>query len=285
METVIGVFSSRDHAEKAITELRGHLSEDSIVFLTRSENEATQVVKELGAVVGGIAGGATGLYAGIIASLLVPGLGPVFAIGAGAAALLGLAGAGGGSAIGKMVAHDSRTAATPDEQCSEDILFFHEVLQAGRSLIIVRTESKEIAALASGILDRLGIAMPEKTPARMQTATRQLDGATVVDVSGRITLGEGNVILREVVRELVNQGNTNIILNLAEVHYVDSSGLGELVKTLTTVRNRGGKLTLANPNQRILHLLELTKLTAIFDIEPNEANAIQSFTKDTKSVA
>jgi anti-sigma B factor antagonist len=285
METVIGVFSSRDHAEKAITELRGHLSEDSIVFLTRSENEATQVVKELGAVVGGIAGGATGLYAGIIASLLVPGLGPVFAIGAGAAALLGLAGAGGGSAIGKMVAHDSRTAATPDEQCSEDILFFHEVLQAGRSLIIVRTESKEIAALASGILDRLGIAMPEKTPARMQTATRQLDGATVVDVSGRITLGEGNVILREVVRELVNQGNTNIILNLAEVHYVDSSGLGELVKTLTTVRNRGGKLKLANPNQRILHLLELTKLTAIFDIEPNEANAIQSFTKDTKSVA
>jgi anti-sigma B factor antagonist len=285
METVIGVFSSRDHAEKAIQELRGHLSEDSIVFLTRSENEATQVIKELGAVVGGIAGGATGLYAGIVASLLVPGLGPVFAIGAGAAALLGLAGAGGGSAIGKIVSHDSRTAATPDEQCSEDVIFFHEVLKEGRSLIIVRTESKEIAALACGILDRQGIAMPEKTPARMQTATRHIDGVAVVDISGRITLGEGNVVLREVVRELVNQGNTNIVLNLAEVHYVDSSGLGELVKTLTTVRNKGGKLKLANPNQRILHLLELTKLATIFDIEPNEAEAVRSLTKDTKAVA
>jgi anti-sigma B factor antagonist len=284
METVIGVFSSRDHAEKAIKELRDHISEDSIVFLTRSENEATRVSKELGAVVGSIAGGATGLYAGIAASLLVPGLGPVFALGAGAAALLGLAGAGGGGAIGKIVAHDSHTAATPEQKCSEDIGFFREVLKEGRSLIIVRTESKEIATLACGILDRLGIGMQERTPAQMQTVARKVEGVTVVDISGRVTLGE-NALLREVVRELVDQGNTSIVLNLRDVHYIDSSGLGELVKTLTTVRNKGGKLKLANLSKRIVNLLELTRLAAVFDIEPDEADAIRSLTVDTKAVA
>jgi hypothetical protein len=97
METAIGVFASRDRAEEAIKELKERLPEESLVFLTRSESEATRVSKEFGKVVGGIAGGATGLYAGIIASLLVPGIGPVFALRAGAAAVLGLAGAGGGS--------------------------------------------------------------------------------------------------------------------------------------------------------------------------------------------
>ena len=87
--------------------------------------------------------------------------------------------------------------------------------------------------------------MRDRTPVRMQTSTRQLDGVTILDISGRITLGEGNVVLREIVRDLVDQGNKRILLNLGEVQYIDSSGVGELVKTHTTVRNQGGELKLA----------------------------------------
>ena len=84
METAIGVFASRNRAEEAIKELRQHVPDPSIIFLTRSENEAVRASKEMGATVGGIAAGGAGLYAGIAAAILVPGLGPVFAIGAGA---------------------------------------------------------------------------------------------------------------------------------------------------------------------------------------------------------
>ena len=92
METAIGVFASRDRAEEAVKELKQHVPEDSIVFLTRSETEAKTVGKELGTFVGGFAGGAAGMSAGVVAAtLLVPGLGAVFALGFGAAALLGLA--------------------------------------------------------------------------------------------------------------------------------------------------------------------------------------------------
>lgn len=281
METAIGVFASRDRAEEAIKELREHLPEDSIVFLTRSESEAARVNKEFSKVVGGIAGSATGLYAGIVASLLVPGLGPVFAIGAGAAALLGLAGAGGGTALSKMVGHDAQSAPTPEEKCSEDVAFFREVLKEGRSLIVVRTESKELATTACGILDRLGLGMQAGAPAKMQTTTRRVSGAVVIDISGRITLGEGNVLLRELVRELVDNGDRHIVLNLAEVQYIDSSGLGELVKTHTTVRNKGGQLRLVSLNTRVNDLLEMTRLSAVFDILPDEASAIQSLAADS----
>jgi anti-sigma B factor antagonist len=190
--------------------------------------------------------------------------------------LLGLAGAGGGTALSKLVTHNTQSSTTPEEKCSEDVAFFREVLKEGRSLIVVRTESKELATTACGILDRLGLGMQAGTPAKMQTATRQVNGATVIDISGRITLGEGNVLLREVVRELMDKGDRHIVLNLAEVQYMDSSGLGELVKTHTTVRNKGGQLRLVNLNNRVNDLLQLTRLSAVFDIEPDEASAIQS---------
>src|SRR6202171_1960806 len=109
MESAIGVFASRDSAEEAVKELKQHVPEDSIVFLTRSENEAKRIGKELGTFVGGFTGGAAGMTAGVVAAtLLVPGLGPVFALGFGAAALLGLAGAGAGSTLGKAIAHEDQ---------------------------------------------------------------------------------------------------------------------------------------------------------------------------------
>jgi anti-sigma B factor antagonist len=278
VETAIGVFSSRDRAEEAVKELLQHgVPEQSIVFLTRSENEAKTVAKELGATVGGFVGGAAGMSGGVIAAtLLLPGIGPVFALGFGAAALLGLAGAGAGASLLGLSDADAPKP-TPDEKCSEDVSFFREVLQEGRSLIVVRTDSHETATSACGILDRLGLGMQGQTPVKMQTATRQVGGVTVLDISGRITLGEGNVVLREIVRDLTEKGQKRIVLNLGEVHYIDSSGVGELVKSHTTIRNQGGELKLTNLNKRVNDLLQITRLSAVFDIQKDEASAVASF--------
>ena len=282
MESAIGVFASRDQAEQAVKELKQHVPEDSIVFLTRSENEAKTVGKELGSFVGGFTGGAAGMTAGVVAAtLLVPGLGPVFALGFGAATLLGLAGAGAGSALGKAIAHDEGTPQpTPDERCSEEAAFFREVLKEGRSLIVVRTDSQEVAASVSGVLDRLGMGMQKRTPVKMQMATRHVGDVAVLDLRGRITVGEGNVVLREAVRELTDKGNKKIILNLSQVHYIDSAGLGDLVRVHTTVRHQGGKLKLANLSKQVEDMFQTTRLSAVFDIERDEASAIRSLSGD-----
>lgn len=280
METAIGVFSSRDHAEEAVRELRQRgVPEQAIVFLTRSESEAKGIAKEFGAYVGGFVGGAGGMTAGVVAAtLLLPGIGTVFALGLGAAALLGGAGATVGSAVGSGATHDAEAPEpSPDEKCSEDAAFFREVLKEGRSLIVVRTESQEMATSACAILDRLGLGMQGKTPVKMQTSTRQIGDVIVLDVSGRITLGQGNVMLREIVRDLADKGNKRIVLNLGEVDYIDSSGLGELVKTHTTIRNKGGELKLANLNKRVHELLQMTRLSSVFDIRKDEASALNSF--------
>ncbi len=111
----------------------------------------------------------------------------------------------------------------------------------------------------------------------MKTSTRQVAGVTVVDLSGRITLGEGSVVLRDVVRELVAKGNKKILLNLAEVTYIDSSGIGELVSAFTSVRNQGGELKLLNLTKKVHDLLQITKLYTVFDIKDDMAAAVASF--------
>lgn len=288
METAIGVFSSRERAEAAVRELLGtRVPEESIVFLTRSEPEAVTQGRQAGATIGGFMGMATGMSAGVtVATLMLTGIGTVFALGFGAAALLGLAGAGTGAAVGKAITEGGDSPQpTPDEKCSEDVLFFREVLREGRSLVVVRTESKEIASSACAILDRLGLSIEGKTPVKMRTDTRQVEDVAIVDVSGRITVGEGNVMLREVVRQLIEAGHKKIAMNLHDVGYVDSSGLGELVKAYTTVCNQGGELKLVNPSKRVQDLLQLTRLSAVFTIEADEASAIQSFSAAAGSKA
>jgi anti-sigma B factor antagonist len=288
METAIGVFTSRDHAEKAVKELLEQgVPEESMVFLTRSETEAKSAAKGFGAFVGGFAGGAVGMTTGVVAaSLLLPGVGTVFALGFGAATLLGLTGAGAGAAIGSAAGGDSESPkpATTDKS-SDDIAFFREVLKEGRSLIVVRTESQQLATSACEVLDRLGLGMQNRTPLKMQTALRRIDDVVVLDISGRITLGEGNVMLREIVLDVADEGNKKIILNLGQVNYIDSSGMGELVKTHTTVRNQGGQLRLINLNKRVNDLFQMTRLSTVFHIERDEASAIKSLRGDTPSQA
>jgi anti-sigma B factor antagonist len=113
----------------------------------------------------------------------------------------------------------------------------------------------------------------------MKVSTRQVDGITVLDLSGRITLGEGSVQLRDAVRDLLAKGQKKILLNLGEVNYIDSSGIGELVSAFTTVKNQGGDLKLLNLTKKVHDLLQITKLYTVFDVKDDEASAIGSFAK------
>ncbi len=113
----------------------------------------------------------------------------------------------------------------------------------------------------------------------MKISTRQVDGVTILDLSGRITLGEGSVQLRDAVRDLLSKGQKHILLNLADVNYIDSSGIGELVSAFTTVRNQGGELKLLKLTKKVHDLLQITKLYTVFDIKDDEAEAIASFPK------
>ena len=107
--------------------------------------------------------------------------------------------------------------------------------------------------------------------------TRQVGDVTVVDVSGRITLGEGSSALRDLLKELIGKGNKKILLNLGEVTYIDSSGIGELVSGFTTVSNQGGTMKLLGLTKRVQDLLQITKLYTVFDIHEEEAHALRSF--------
>jgi anti-sigma B factor antagonist len=113
----------------------------------------------------------------------------------------------------------------------------------------------------------------------MKASNRQVNGVTVVDMSGRITLGEGSVVLRDSIRDLIGKGQKKILLNLGDVTYIDSSGIGELVSAFTAVRREGGELKLLNLTKKVHDLLQITKLYTVFDIKDDEATAIQAFGK------
>lgn len=113
----------------------------------------------------------------------------------------------------------------------------------------------------------------------MKVSNRQVDGVSIVDMSGRITLGEGSVVLRDTIRDMVGKGNKKILLNLGDVTYIDSSGIGELVSAFTAVRREGGELKLLNLTKKVHDLLQITKLYTVFDIKDDEASAIKSFSK------
>ena len=111
----------------------------------------------------------------------------------------------------------------------------------------------------------------------MQIDQRAVEGVIVLDVKGKITLGEGDELLKDKVNSLVNQGHKKIVLNLAEVPYIDSAGLGEIVRTYTTVSRQGGSLKLLNLTKRITDLLAITKLLTVFETYDTEADAVRSF--------
>jgi anti-sigma B factor antagonist len=111
----------------------------------------------------------------------------------------------------------------------------------------------------------------------LHATCRDNAGVAVVDFSGRITLGEGSALLRDTIRTLTVSGQKKILLNLADVDYIDSAGIGELVGAYTTVRNATGELKLLNLTKRVHDLLQITKLVTVFDVHSEEWTAIHSF--------
>ncbi len=111
----------------------------------------------------------------------------------------------------------------------------------------------------------------------VKLTTRQVGDVTVIDAVGRITLGEGASTFRDKVRELVTSGNKKLLLNLGEVSYIDSSGIGEMVSGFTTVTNQGGVVKLLNLTKRVKDLLQITKLYTVFEVFEDEATAVRSF--------
>jgi len=113
----------------------------------------------------------------------------------------------------------------------------------------------------------------------MKASSRKVDGVTIIDLSGRITLGEGSVVLRDTVKDISSKGEKKILLNLGDVTYIDSSGIGELVSAYTSVRNAGGELKLLNLTKKVHDLLQITKLYTVFDVQDDEASAIAAFNR------
>ena len=111
----------------------------------------------------------------------------------------------------------------------------------------------------------------------IRATTRDLGRVVVVDISGRITLGEGSSTLRNLLRDLLSQGHKKIVLNLADVDYIDSAGIGELVSGFSSVTKNGGELKLLHLTRRVHDLLQITKLFTVFEVHSDEAAALRSF--------
>ncbi|HWF88109.1 MAG TPA: STAS domain-containing protein [Pyrinomonadaceae bacterium] len=113
--------------------------------------------------------------------------------------------------------------------------------------------------------------------AELNINERQAGDVTILDMSGKITIGEGSVALRTAIRRLLEEGKKRILLNLAGVSYIDSSGIGELVSSFTAINKEGGQLKLLNLTQKLRDLLTITKLLTVFDVYESEADALNSF--------
>jgi len=111
----------------------------------------------------------------------------------------------------------------------------------------------------------------------VKLTTRQVGDVTVIDATGRITLGEGASTFRDLIRDLATKGNKKLLVNLGDVSYIDSSGIGEMVSGFTTVTNHGGQLKLLSLSKRVKDLLQITKLYTVFEVFDDEAAAVRSF--------
>jgi anti-sigma B factor antagonist len=117
----------------------------------------------------------------------------------------------------------------------------------------------------------------------MTTSTRQVGGVTVVDINGRIVLGEESAALRDLVCDLLSKGQKQILFNLGDVNYIDSAGLGYLVSAFSSVRKQGGELKLLNLTSKVHDVLQITRLYTVFDVLDSEAAAVNSFDQSAKA--
>jgi len=275
--TSIGVFTSREQAQDAVHLLiADKVPEDDISLLTPGSPEHRMGGKKVGAYVGGAIGTSTGLTLGMAAATLaVPGIGPVLALGLGAAALLGFGGVKAGKSVGAGIDSLNEEERDPD---LPDAAFFRGALVQGRSVIVVQTEDASVHASASAILNRLAIhAVGEEAGATANVAFHMVSDVLVVALFGRVVIGEVADHFRDIVYNAIDGGSRKIVINMAEVTFIDSSGLGALVNAMIRMRNAGGKLKLTQPSSKVAELLELTRLDKVMDIAPDEEMALAAF--------
>jgi anti-sigma B factor antagonist len=285
MKTAVGVFAAREPAEEAVRRLLAHhVPEERIVYLTRSEAEVKEIGKQLQA--------STVSAHAIPESmpshqngtpLAIPGVGQIFALGPGASKLFGAAVSADTASNDIVIQASDTPAPRPTSDASEDSAFFCKVLKEGYSIVVVRTDSSQIASTACEILDQLGLGMKRSAGPKSSVTSRQVTGAVVADFVGKIALSEGTALLRDAVRNYLEHGYTRILLNLERVEFIDSAGLGELVRIEATVRNRGGQLKLVRPNANVHHLFRITKLDRVFDIAPDEFAALSSMQQGNRT--
>jgi anti-sigma B factor antagonist len=274
----MGIFDSSVRAEEALKELlKQNIPRESIIFFTPSADAAVTAVKELGTYAGGYVH-----EVAAVTPMMVPGVGGIFALGLGATELLGSFDA---DLEGTVDSSPRQVSALERAHDQQDAAFFRKILRGERSVILVRTAWHEIAATASSLFDRMGSGRPQSTHAKTETTIRHIDGIIVLDVVGRITITEGSAVLHETVQQLQEGGNKRILLNLASVNYLDTSGIGELVRIHTSLRKQGGQLKLVNLHKPFMEILQMTCLHRVFDIQTDEATAIKSFGRADRAIA
>jgi anti-sigma B factor antagonist len=268
MRTAIGVFADLNRAEEAIRKLLANrVPPERITFLTRSEPEAHSVGQHL-ADVGSSAKASA--FPARLSVLSIPGIGHVFVQGPEV------------NALAEAAVSDASTASVNDPWrnvsspagAEDDAAFFRRVLLDGCSVIMVRSDSNAVATAACEVLDRLSLGIRRTAAGKSGVTVRQIPGAAVATFSGKLALDEGCRLLRETVRALLDAGQIRILLNLERLEFMDSAGLGELVRTHVAVRARGGQLTLIHPAPNVFQLLRVTKVDQVFDIAPDELSAL-----------
>jgi anti-sigma B factor antagonist len=266
MKTAVGVFSNLDRAEQAIrTLLKNRVPPERITFLTRSEPEASRMGKHLESETALRDAGSPARFSVISVS----GIGPVLVQGPDV------------SDIFDQPARDHGPTNDPWRQTpvphgsDDDAAFFRRMLNEGCSVIVVRTDSNQIAMAACEVLDKLSLGIGKTPAAKGQVSVRQVPGAAIAAFSGKLALDDGCLLLRETIRAFLDAGQLRILLNLERLDFLDSAGLGELVRTHVAVRSRGGHLTLVNPAHNVRQLLHVTRVDRVFDIAPDELTALQ----------
>jgi anti-sigma B factor antagonist len=272
MRTAVGVFADRDRAENAIRKLLlRRVPPERITFLTRSESEATGVGKHLQDGVDSPHGGQVPACFSVLA---IPGVGPVLVQGPDVKDLFDQAISQNDPPAAAQSSNDRwrKTSATTAPE--DDAAFFCRILRDGGSVIVVRSDSHAIASAACEVLDQLSLGIRKAHAAKSEVTVRQVPGAAIAHFSGKLALDEGCPLLRETVRAFLDSGHRRILLNLERVGFLDSAGLGELVRTHVAVRARGGQLTLINPSHNVRQLLRVTRVDQVFDIAHDELSAL-----------
>lgn len=271
MKTAVGVFSDRNRADAAIRELLRHrVPPERITFLTRSEPEANSVGRHLQEGKGALYSPQTPARLSVVS---ISGIGTVLMQGPDVRDLLNP----------RAMVNDSTSAHSTNDPWrkpaaalaeEDDCVFFRRVLNDGCSVIIVRSDSNQIASAACEVLDKLSLGI-RKTPAvKTGVTVRQAPGAVIATFSGKLALDDGCRLLRETIRALLDGRPPRILLNLEHLDFLDSAGLGELVRSHVAVGSRGSQLTLVNPAPAVRQLLRITKVDQVLDIAPDELTAL-----------